>query len=423
MNYSDDISTLVMCPFKNDPSEVIDNLVYRPSMGASLKSIKQWKDILVAHKPEVLVVGSETSIPTEARNYWNAILKSEGKEELRIVTRGRHITSASPEEKLAKSIKQVENISSTVTEKEKDEAALIEVATIALQKIYQNTFNSLLTSNLPMHQKCRSITLVGAGIESLLSGLLLQQKGYDITFVEKAADYRNSNFSRKATTTLSVKSEGRHLSVEESTPFNATRKQRFSLDKASQDGWVAKSSPSHTPEELEWQNAFHKIAAERPGFFKRASELNTIINKLGMKWWDEVTQDPRVLKDVSIHRKMYRLFAQPKSVKSKHYYPVNDEKAIKALSNESYRELSKTDISSLFPGLTSIVDGIEVDGSSIDITKLTHNIATILEEKGAKFMWQTKIKGIKKNSKNEVSGLIAEDINGNEKTIVSDDSP
>lgn len=415
--------TLIICDFAGNPALDDENIIYRPELGIMPENTTILQDIISTTKPEIIVVKDGQEVPAAVMNTWQATMAQCGKtlENLHIVTRGRPMSKVSATEEKEFGVTSSE-VHSSDSELEKDQAALMDIATIVIEKIYSNTLLSVAKSPLPATQKLRSVALVGAGIESLVTGLILLSKGYDVTFIEGADDFRNKDiFDQKSTSTLSVKSHGRHLSAEESIPFNLKRKQDYPFNYTSEEGWLSKRKEDLLPEENEWQAAFHKIAIEQPAFFVHATKLTIAMNKLGMQQWQVLLDSPEVVKDTSIVTPMYRIFSNLPSVPKQHYYQIETETNQKRKNNGNFELLSPKDVDKLFPGIHYVHSAIRVEGASVDITQLVHNLVTILENKGANFKWRTKAKNLLYNQEGLVAGLHVENKVGKQMFVQADD--
>ena len=262
-----------------------------------------------------------------------------------------------------------------------DQAVLVTLADIALNNV---TFNTL-------SKKKDSITIVGGGINGLISALMLQEKRHDITILDAIQDpvYR---IDKKYTDSTSWEGcNGRHISVTESIPHATPARADVMKKHPAQGGWKLINDFKNT--EKIWVQQFENTA-NFPELQSIFTKFVSGINCHGILTWKQIFQKyTEIGTDIIQSERIVRIFKSTKELNKAFDQQFKLHRIDKNGFNFNIIKLSKEDLMVRFPGIdiTQIEGGLEVEGMIINFYALCDKLRDYLEKRGVNFFWNSKV--------------------------------
>ncbi len=133
------------------------------------------------------------------------------------------------------------------------------------------------------------VVIVGGGIVGLVTALVLRLRGRNRILVVDAAPADRADADRQGTTFGGA--NARHLSATESLPPAVAQRADVLSRSPAHGGWRLRATDSLDSAETAWARAF-ACRADQPGLHAGAQELAIALNRLGLRAWTHLFEDP-----------------------------------------------------------------------------------------------------------------------------------
>jgi glycine/D-amino acid oxidase-like deaminating enzyme len=274
-----------------------------------------------------------------------------------------------------------------------DQAALIVLANVVLEQSIKSPLSFLIN----ISEKKEEVTIIGAGIMGLVTGLFLSESGYIVNIIDEhnRPDPKNvfdeNEISYRGTTLDGC--DARHASITETMP-HAVFYRKDSLGKYPLDhgGW--RIIPQFDNREAKWIDKFSELAGYPELVVNLINQFVANLNRRGIELWEEIFRIyPQIGENTIKNRRIIRVCPSATSLNVIQSFQTNLHK-----NEDNLQKLSHAEVLEKIPGLIlkdGDAGGIEVPGFTVNHRQLCTNLIQFLETKqNVKFKWSTQIRSI-----------------------------
>lgn len=242
----------------------------------------------------------------------------------------------------------------------------------------------------------RSVALVGTGAVNLVTALRLVERGYQVELHDQAPDPRDEAPWTAYGCTRGG-GDGRMFTLTEADSYNYRSHPGDDgtaglLDRpVSRGGWLVADPVRLVAPEHHWADRFHRMPTWLADSY--CTDILAASRAAGIRWNQLIDVNPGLFTDDTGYRDgILRLYTDDDLFRAQ--VTRNEE------VNATRRVLTPDQISVDHPALAdacasgTVVGGIEVVGFTVNIHKFVARLVDTLEEKGAKFHWNTAVSGI-----------------------------
>jgi glycine/D-amino acid oxidase-like deaminating enzyme len=256
----------------------------------------------------------------------------------------------------------------------------------------------------------QDVTVVGAGVDGIMTALYMADAGCKVRLVAKtpdprkiidAGDYFASSWDSQQTRYITLYEGHPYL---RSSPMYPNMKEAFAKP-LTEGGWLGKHLKSYNHEEQSWLAKRDKIT-DQEEFYKDSFKWYVDANRMAMDEWDKLREThPFLFKNANVQDDIVRIYDNAKLYEWAK--ELHDKDGVLLSSTEGaaigaeYPHLREAYANGQIHGV------IKVRGFSFDVQRFMLNALAYLEQSGAEIMFDTEVTRIARNPGGEVTGLEA----------------
>ncbi|MEU7137681.1 FAD-dependent oxidoreductase [Streptomyces sp. NPDC046261] len=252
------------------------------------------------------------------------------------------------------------------------------------------------TAPLLVEEGRRDVVLIGAGIVNLITAVHLADHGYRVTVADRSPAPGSADWRRYGCTHAG--DDARMFTLTEMDSYNNrdphTVGPGYFRAPVEEAGWLAADRRTAPGEERAWIEEFERI----PSWLARSYNADVFaFNAEAHDGWQHLRHHhPGLFEDVVLTDGILRLYSDRAHLRA----AVARHRAL----GVDVRELTPGGVARHFPGLVQpmrtgvLVGGFTVPGFTLNVHKFSARIIGHLRERGATFLWNTPVTGVRRDA-------------------------